>query len=824
MSSLLRDVHFAVRRMGKDRGFSITAILTLAVCIGANVAVFTVVSSVLLRPLPFPEADRLVLISNQYPNAGIGIMTETSVPFYTERLVELRALEEQALYDLTNSTIEIDTVQQRILEMTATPSLFRVLQSGSEIGRTFVEEDGREGADPTVILSYGLWQQLYGGDRSIVGTQMNRNGRSVTIVGVMPSDFVFIDPEVRLWRSTRFTAEELTGLGNRHSNNWTHIGRLRSDASVEVVQAQVDGANAGEIDRYPQFEEILLNVGFHSQVDPLQEVIVRDVRGNLYLLWGGAGFVLLLGLLNLSNLALASATLRIRETGIRLSVGATRGHILRQNVTECIVIATLGGLIALAVAAGILDALSFVGLNELPRADEIQVDGIALSLAVGLSVGAGFVIGLFPAFHVLKVDLARILQEDGRSGTGGPSRSRVRQALVVTQVSITCVLLVGAVVLLISFSNLLDVDPGFDSENVVTASINAPAGRYSGGQELRSLLDRVLDAFRSVPGIHSAGATTVLPFSGSNSNSVIFAEDYVMSPGESLIAPRFAFVTPGYFESMGIGLGEGRYFEAQDTLDAPLVVIIDSRLAGRYWPNDSPVGRRMYQPSDIEDLMEITEDTRWFTVVGVVEPVIFDDLTGDSNEAGAFYFPAAQGTARGMQFAFKTTIEPGGVINPVRVALARIDPNIPLFDVQTMEERVDGSLMSRRASMWLASAFAVVGLFLSAIGIYGVLAYLVTQRSRQLGIRIALGSSRGQVFRLILREGLVLMCIGLALGLGGAVGLRRVIDSQIYGVTPMDPFLVASVTALLATIAVAASLLPALRAARLDPATILSDK
>ena len=419
MNSLLINVRFAARRMWKDRGFSITAILTLAVCIGANVAVFAVVSSVLLRPLAFQEADRLVLISNQYPNAGVGTVTETSIPFYTERLVELSALEEQALYDLTGSTIEIDTVQQRILEMTTTPSLFRVLQAGSEIGRTFVEEDGREGAPPTIILSYGLWQQLYGGDPSVVGTEMERNGRPVTIVGVMPSDFVFIDPDVRLWMSTRFTAEAMTGLGNRHSNNWIHIGRLRSDTSVEDVQAQVDRANAAEVDRFPEFAEILINVGFHSTVDPLQEVLVRDVRGNLYLLWGGAGFVLLIGLLNLSNLALASANLRVKEIGIRLAVGATRGHILRQLVTESMIVATLGGLLALAVAAGILHALSFVGLNELPRADEIQVDVIALGLAVGLSVGAGVVIGLFPAFHVLKAELARVLQEEGRSGTGG---------------------------------------------------------------------------------------------------------------------------------------------------------------------------------------------------------------------------------------------------------------------------------------------------------------------------------------------------------------------------------------------------------------------
>ena len=824
MDSLLRDVRFAARHTWKDRGFSLTAILTLAVCIGANVAVFTVVWSVLLRPLPFPESDRFVLVANQYPNAGIGETAQTSVPFYGERLESLTALEEQALYDLTGSTVEIEGVSQHILEMTTTPSLFRVLQVGTEIGRTFVEADGEVEAEPTVILSYGLWQQLYGGDPSAIGAQMERSGLPVTIIGVMPPDFVFMDPDVRLWVSTRFSAEAMTGLDNRHSNNWSHIGRLKSDARIEDVQAQVDQANAAEPDRFPQFAELLINVGFHSTVDRLQDVIVRDVRGNLYLLWGGAAFVFLIGLLNLSNLALAGSNLRIKEFGTRLAVGATRGHILRQLVTEGMMVAALGGLAGLAVATGILRALSVVGLNELPRAGDIRIDGVVLGLTIGISVFAGLVISLFPALHILRVKLSQVLQEEGRSGTGGRSHNRIRQALVVTQVSVTCVLVIGAAVLLISFGNLLDSDPGFDSDNVLTASINAPANRYQRGQELRSLVERILNAFGSVPGVQSAGATTVLPFSGSSNSNVIFAEGYVMQPGESLIAPRFSSVTPGYFEAMGIDLSEGRYFEARDTLDAPGVVVIDERLAGRYWPDQSPVGRRMYQPSSIDDLLEITEDTRWFTVVGVVESVIFDDLTGDSNEAGAFYCPVAQAQARGMQFALKTTGNPPAVINSIRTALARIDPELPVFDGRTMRERLDLSLMSRRASMWLASAFAVVGLFLSAIGIYGILAYLVTQRSRDLGIRIALGSTSRQTFQLILREGLVLVSLGLTIGLGGAFALRRIIESQVYGVTPMDPILVSSVFTLVATIAVAASLIPAFRATRLNPATLLNEK
>ena len=305
-------------------------------------------------------------------------------------------MEEQALYDLTGSTVEIEGVSQRILEMTTTPSLFRVLQVGTEIGRTFVEADGEVEAEPTAILSYGLWQQLYGGDPSAIGAQMERSGLPVTIIGVMPPDFVFMDPDVRLWVSTRFSAEAMTGLDNRHSNNWSHIGRLKSDARIEDVQAQVDQANVAELDRFPQFAELLINVGFHSTVDRLQDVIVRDVRGNLYLLWGGAAFVFLIGLLNLSNLALAGSNLRIKEFGTRLAVGATRRQILRQLVTEGMIVAALGGLAGLTVATGILRTLSVVGLNELPRAGDIRIDGIVLGLAIGISVLAGLVISLVP--------------------------------------------------------------------------------------------------------------------------------------------------------------------------------------------------------------------------------------------------------------------------------------------------------------------------------------------------------------------------------------------------------------------------------------------
>jgi predicted permease len=809
--------------MWKDRGFSITAILTLAVCIGANVAVFTVVWSVLLNPLQFPDSDRLVLISNQYPNAGVGVMRATSIPHYYERREQVTALEEQGLYLMSRGTVEIGGIPQRIPEMTATPSLFKVLQVDAELGRTFAEEDGEVGAAPSVILSYGLWQQLYGGNSSVIGTKMQLNDQPTTIVGVMPVDFVFMDPEVRLWVPASFTPEDRTGLGNRHSNNWSQVARVRSDVSVEAVQAQVDRLSGAELDRFPEFREILVNAGFHVTVEPLQDVIIGDVEQILYVLWGGALFVLLIGVLNIANLALAGSNLRIKEFGTRLAMGATRGHIIRQLFTESTVVSALGGLAGLGMALGILRTLSLAGLSELPRATEIQMSTATISLAVGLSIAAAFVISLFPAGHILTAKLGRIIQEEGRSGTGGRTHNLIRRGLVVSQLSITCVLLIGAVLLLVSFRNLREVDPGFDPDGVMTASLNAPP-RYAGGAALRSLLERVLDAMRNVPGVEIVGATDNLPFATGNTGNVIFAEGYRPLPGESLFAPRQNVATPGYFEAMGIGLEAGRYFEANDTLDTQNVIIVDAILANRFWPGISAVGRRMFEPSELEDLYAVTEDTVWYTVVGVVEPVIFDNLTGDSNESGAFYYAVSQRAQRGLTFALTTSGDPRAILTPVRTAVAKIDSNLPLFDVRTMSERVDASLTSRRTSMWLASGFGIVALFLSAIGIYGVLAYLVTQRSRELGVRIALGGTSQHVFQLVLREGLVLMGIGLALGLGGAFALRRVIESQIYGVSAMDPFLVASVATLLASIAIAASLLPALRATRLDPATILNEK
>jgi predicted permease len=821
MDHLFRDMRYGVRSLLRDKAFAATVVLTLAVCIAANSATFAIVNSVLLRPLPVADANRILLMANRYPGAGAGDLNESSAGDYYDRLKEVPAFQQQAMFDFYGQTIEINGTPERVEGMAATPSLFRLLDVAPARGRAFTEEEGEIGADQKVILSHGLWQQLYGGDPGVLGRDLRLNGRPHSIVGVMPRDFVFVNPDVRLWTPLAFNAEQKQG---RHSNNWYNIGRLKSGATLAQAQAQVDVLNAANLERFPEWKEILKNAGFHTVVQPLQEMIVKDVRGILYLLWGGAVFVLLIGGLNIANLALVRLTLRRKELATRLALGARRGQITRQFIVENVLVTLAGGIAGIALGAGLLGALATLGLERLPRANEIQMDGLVVLVAVAMAVAVGILVGCMPLAQSSQVHLSSVLQEDGRGGTAGRATNKVRQSLVVAQIGFAFVLLVGAGLLLVSFRQLLRVDPGFNSAGVLTASTRAPESRYAGDSELRTLMNRSLDALRRIPGVTAAGATSNIPFGDGQSATVIFVEGYVMKPGESLIAPRQIAVQPGYLEAMSISLVRGRYFDARDNELSPGVVIVDERLAQRFWPEQDPVGRRMYYPQHEKEMLKTDENTRWLTVVGVVRPVMLDDLAGSGSPVGAYYVPYAQNPWRDFTFAVKTAGDPSGLARAVRAGIARIDPELALFDVRTMAERADLSMSSRRTALLLAVGFGVVALFLSAIGIYGVLAYHVTQRRREIGIRVALGSTGAGVVRLVLREGLWLAVAGLATGVAGAVALRKVVENEIYGVGALDPLVVGSVVLLLAAVVLAASVFPARRAIRVHPMRVLNQQ
>ncbi len=819
MGNLIRDIRYGARALLRSKAFAVTVILTLAVCIGANSATFAIVSSVLLQPLPVPEADQIVLMANRYPNAGAGNVMQSAAGDYYDRQEAVAACSEHALFNFGNQTLDINGTPERVEAMAATPSLFRLLRVPPAIGRAFSDDEGEIGAEQKVILSYGLWQQLYAGDPNVLGRELRISGRPHTVVGVMPRDFNFVNPEVRLWTPLAFAPDQKQRY---HNNNWYNVGRLKPGATIAQAQAQVDALNAANLERFPEWKDLLVSTGFHTVVLPLQEMIVGDVRGILYLLWGGAVFVLLIGGLNIANLGLIRLTVRRKELATRLALGAQVRQILRQFIVENTLLTVTGGIAGIAAGVGLLKALSSYGLERLPRANEIQVDATVVLVALAMAAAVGLLVGCLPLAHSWRANLSALLNEDGRGGSGGRTTSKVRQSLVVAQVGFAFVLLVGAGLLLASFRQLLRVDPGFKAHGVLTASTNLPGARYAGDAEVRTFVNRSLDAIRAIPGVASASISTSVPFSQTNNSNVILAENYVMEPGESLIAPYQLVVTPGYFETMGIPLLHGRYFERRDDASATPVVIVDEKLADKFWPGQNPVGRRMYQPQGAKDILKAHDDTRWLTVVGVVRPILHDNLEGSGSPFGAYYFVHAQNPWRGFTFLVKTTGDPRQAAAPVRAVLNGIDPELALYNVQTMEERSELSLASRRTALMLAMGFGAVALFLSAIGIYGVLAYQVTQRQREIGIRVALGSTAAGIVKLVMREGLLLAVSGLVLGVAGAVALRRVVENEIFGVGALDPFVLGGVALLLAAVVVAASVFPARRAVRVEPVRVLN--
>lgn len=819
MDTFLLDLKYGVRSLWRDKGFALTALLTFAVCIAANTALFAIVNSVLLRPLPVADANAILLMSNDYPNAGITGGNNSASGDYYDRLREMTVFESQALFHGRNQTLELNGSPQQIRGMLVTPSWFHLLRASPMMGRSFTEEEGEIDRDQEVILSYGLWQELYGGDKSALGSTLRISGRPFTIVGVMPRNFNFIEPEVRLWMPLAFSAEEKTV---HHNNNWYYIGRLKPGATLQQAQAQVDALNKENLERFLEFKELLVNAGFHTTVKPLQDMLTAGVKGNLYLLWGGAFLVLLIGGLNIANLALARLAMRRKQIATRMALGAGRGQLVRQLLLENLGLALLGGLGGIALGAGVLRALNAIGLEHFPRANEVRVDGTVVLVSLALSLAAGIFVGLFPLAGISKIGISDAMREESRTGTGGKKSRRVRQWLVTAQVGFAFTLLMGAGLLLASFRVLLHVDPGFNPNGVVSASVSLPRARYSKDDELRSFMNRALPALRSIPGVTQAGATRAIPLGGDHSDSVILAEGYQMKPGESLISPLHIGVTPGYFEALGISMIRGRSFNDSDTETSPGVIIVDERLARHFWPNRDPIGRRMYFPGgDPKDFFKVDEHTVWFTVVGVARTLRYENLDDSGASVGAYYRCNSQNPAASFTFAVKTAGDPASTVRALRAEIARLDPEVALFDIHSMSERIDLSLASRRTSMLLANAFGEVALFLASLGIYGVLAYLVAQRTREIGIRVALGSTRAGILRLVLREGFKLVAMGFVLGIVSTAFLQKAVAKQIYGVQPYDPFVLAGVVVLLAGIALIACAVPARRAMGVDPVVVL---
>jgi predicted permease len=675
-----------------------------------------------------------------------------------------------------------------------------------------------------VVLSHAFASKQPGGVGGMVGRQVRLDDQLFDVVGILPEAFHFLNPEIRLFVPLAFTDED-RAEDRRYSQNHEQIARLAPGVTLEQAQAQVDALNAQFLDRAGTLKAPLIKAGYTTKTVEFEADLVRNVRAALQLLGGGVLFVVLIAAVNIANLSLVRGSGRMKELATRSAVGAGRGRIAFQLVIEATLLTAIGGALGLLVGYWSLGALEWLGLSDLPRAHEIRMDEAVFGFTLGLALLLGFVVGAAPAVQLARSSLSNMLRDEGRSGTAGRGTQFVRRALVVSQVALAFVLLVGAGLLLASFTQLMRIDPGFVADHVLTGRVSPLESRYPDDAALRAYASRALERLRALPGIEAAGASSYLPFSWDGNSSVIIPEGQPMDPGASVVSPNQLYVTPGYLEAMKVALKRGRFFTDADGPGAPRVVILDEQLAARFWPNADPIGRRVYLPERPEDVIKPGPDVTWLQVVGVVGNVKLKGLVeGEEARAGAYYMPFSQEPSRGIGLAVRSRGDLGATTAAVRRALADIDPETQAFDVFSMSERVEKSLNPRRAPMLLSTAFGLLALLLASIGLYGVLAYHVSQRTREIGIRLALGSDARGILRLVLSEGVLLVALGIAGGVAGALALRGVIASQLYGVGALDPMVLLTAVTVLALVSLISCLGPARRAACVSPLVALSEQ
>ncbi len=822
METLFRDVRGSLRLLWKEKTFSATVLLTLAVCIGANVAIFSVIHAVLLEPLPFAAPERLVTVFNSYPGAGAARASNGSVDFF-QRRENIEAFEEVAVFQGWGSTVGEVGATERLSTMRVSPSFFPLLGIEPAMGRGFTEDEMEVGNEYKVVLTDAFWQEYFGGVPDVVGKELRVDSRPYTVVGVLDAGFVMPNrADTRFFMPIAFT-EEQRQIDAWHSNNYQMLARLREGSTPEQALAQNLALNDALIDQWPLpgARQILEDAGYTTVVVQAQADLVRDIQPVLYMLWAGVGFVLLIGCVNIANLMLARAQARIGEVATRLALGAPRIRVARQVVTDAIVMGVLGGTVGAGVGALALRLLVGLGVDELPRGTEVGIDATVILFTLALGVGAAVLFAAIPVAQIMKGDLTPVFRVEGRTGTAGRKAVLLRSGLVTSQVALAFVMLIGAGLMFMSFRAALSVDPGFDTEEVLTAFVSLPSVRYEEDAAALQFTDELLRDLRAIPGVRAASVTTQLPFAGNNSSSVIMPEWYEPTPGESLLSPLQTWVGPGYFEAMGIALVSGRAFEEGDGPDAVKAIVIDQWLADRYWPDKSPLGERMIWGT-VPGAEDITDDDL-YTVVGVVESIKHNDLTAPAQEhVGAYYFTYRQSPASFLSLVLRAETEPTSLTPAVRQALGRIDPELPVFGVETMASRVNDSLASRRVPLILLGVFAAVALFLAVVGIYGALAYSVTQREHELGIRMAMGSAPEDLFRNVIGHGMRVTGLGLVIGVVASVGLTRLLQSLLYDVQSTDLRVMAAVAVTLGVVSLVACVIPARRATSVDAVSTLT--
>ena len=794
---MLHDIRYALRSLFRHRVFALTAILTLGLGIGANTAIFSAVNGVLLRPLPYPEPDRVLTIWGFHPSIG---RETASLPDFLDWR-KARSFSGMAAWANAAFTVTGTGEPEVVSGALVTPNYFRVLGAPIPLGRDF-RDDEAHGAARVVVLSDGYWQRAYGGRSDVAGRQITLGGVSYTIIGAGARGLA-LPAQVDLWAPLQID----TTLGRR--NDFLQvIGRLAPGATPEGARVEL-----ATIARRLEAEYPASNAGWGVELIGLQERIVGEIRPALLVFLGAVALVLLIACANVANLMLVRVAAREREVTIRAALGASRRRLLRQFLTESVLLALAGGVLGLGLAVWGVDALRALEPGTVPRLQEIRLDGRALAFALVLSIGTGLLFGVVPAIRALGFDLRGGLAEGGRALAGARAAARTRNALVLAEVALASVLLVGAALLLRSFVGLQRVDPGIAVDGILTARVTLPRSRYDDPARQVAFADALLDRARALPGVISTALGTDAPVADGVPYWA-FALAGVEQPAPEVVQDAVVYrASPEYFHTFGLPLIRGRLFEASDRADRTLVAVVSEGLAQRYWPGRDPIGSRI----TFGDPADSTSD--WLTVVGVVGDVRQDGAVSPAYPQ--IYVPFAQLSNRSIVVALRTGRSPLALVGPLKQVLAGVDPNLALSQVSTMEQRVAGTLARPRVNALLLAAFAATALVLAALGIYGVIAYSVVQRTRELGIRVALGASADVVLGMVMRQGLSPVLIGLAIGLGVAAVGSRVLRSLLYGVTATDPATYVAVAAFLAVVAVAASYVPARRAARSDPVKAL---
>jgi predicted permease len=801
----MNDLRFAFRSLAKSPVFTLIAVLTLALCIGANSAIFSVVHSILLKPYPWPGSEQLVYVYNTYPLMGL-TNAGVSVPDYLDRRAGVSGFADSAMFTTRSFNLASDGAPERIVGLRATPSLFTTLQSTAQLGRVFTEAEAKPGADKVVVLSHALWKNRFGGNPAIVGQTIRLNTEPYTVIGVMPEWFYFPAPTVQAWLPFAFSAEQRSDneRGNEYSSM---IARLKPGATLAAVQTDLDTIQTRNAARIPESRDFWKTSGFGGRTNGFLEQNVANIRGMLWLLQAGVAAALLIGCANVASLLLARAIARERELAIRAALGAGRARLMRLLLTESLLLFVAGGLLGLLAAQWGVSALGSLGLSTLPRAFGVQLDFSVFAFTLFCALLTGLAFGALPAWSASRGDAAAALKEAGTRGSAGKRTSRLRAGLVVGEIALAIMLLSTAGLLVRSFDRLQQESPGFTPGGVITAQLALPGAKYDQPEKLTAFADALLTRLRALPGVRAAGLTDVLPFTGNNSQGSYSSPDIIVPPGAPAPHGQVRNVDPGYFKTLGLTLLRGRLFNETDTMQSQRVVVIDQVLADRYWPGQDPLGKRIDRGGDAPNFR---------VVVGVVAPIKFRSLEEDVKKE-TLYFPSTQFPSNNLIVVVKTDGDPSALGAAVREAVHSADPEQPVFDVKTMQQRMDDVAQSRRAPMLLISLFSTVALLLAVLGVYGVLAFSVTQRTPEFGVRIALGASSRDIAGLVLRQGARLVLLGIVAGLAGYLALSRVVGQLLYGVASTDPVALAFAPAILALAAFAACLLPVRKATRVNP-------